>query len=151
MNVADNPRLGPRHEQVRQLLLEGRELVDIFRELGLSIHTLRGYIKEIFRAEGVHSRHELMGREIVRLREIVAAGASDRKDGDRREPAEATTAPADATPAATPTRLPLYAWKPSAAAAMSRIADGYDGPFDNPDGDAFPDDDPATATTEASS
>jgi DNA-binding CsgD family transcriptional regulator len=56
------PKLSPRRRAVLNLVLEGRSRKDMAAELGISIHTMDGYVKDIFRHFGVHSQAELIAR-----------------------------------------------------------------------------------------
>jgi DNA-binding CsgD family transcriptional regulator len=47
---------------VLDLVLEGRARKDMAQELGISIHTLDGYVKDIFRHFNAHSQAELIAR-----------------------------------------------------------------------------------------
>jgi DNA-binding CsgD family transcriptional regulator len=58
------PRLPPRCRLILKQLLCGQPRKEIAAELGLSIHTVNDYLKQIFRYFGVHAQTEL----IVRLR-----------------------------------------------------------------------------------
>ncbi len=56
------PGLPPRSRTVLNLLLDGRSRKEIADELGISIHTVSGYVKEIYSAFRVRSHAELMRR-----------------------------------------------------------------------------------------
>jgi DNA-binding CsgD family transcriptional regulator len=56
------PRLSPRQQSVLVLLLDGHPRKVISQKLGISEHTLGGYIKEVFRHFSVNSQAELMHR-----------------------------------------------------------------------------------------
>jgi len=56
------PRLSPRRRTVLNLVLEGMSRKSIATQLGISEHTLGGYVKDIFRHFGVHSQAELIAR-----------------------------------------------------------------------------------------
>jgi DNA-binding CsgD family transcriptional regulator len=56
------PRLSPRRRTVLNLVLEGLARKSIAAQLGISEHTLGGYVKDIFRHFGVHSQAELIAR-----------------------------------------------------------------------------------------
>lgn len=56
------PSLSRRPRLVLNLLLEGHSRKFIAAELGLSVHTVSDYVKEIYRAFGVQSHAELMRR-----------------------------------------------------------------------------------------
>lgn len=62
---AQTPALSRRSRVVLNLLLEGHSRKFIAAELGISIHTVSGYIKEIYAIFGVHSHAELMRRFTV--------------------------------------------------------------------------------------
>ena len=55
-------RLYPRHRTIVNLLCEGWGRKRIAAHLGLSIHTVHGYSKAVFRHFGVHSQAELIKR-----------------------------------------------------------------------------------------
>jgi DNA-binding CsgD family transcriptional regulator len=55
-------RLYPRHRTVLNLLCEGWDRNKIASHLGRSIHTINGYVKEIFKHFGVNSQSELIAR-----------------------------------------------------------------------------------------
>lgn len=59
---ATAPALPPRCRLVLNFLLEGHSRKFIAEELGLSIHTISGYVKAIYMAFGVQSHAELMRR-----------------------------------------------------------------------------------------
>lgn len=68
-----HPRLPPRVQQVYQLLKTGLSEKQIAYKLGLSHHTVHGYIKHIYSSFNVHSRAELLAenklsRDVVRNR-----------------------------------------------------------------------------------
>ncbi len=52
------PRLTPREAEVLYLLAKGRDTPAIANLLFLSIHTVRGYVKEVLRKLGAHSQLE---------------------------------------------------------------------------------------------
>lgn len=52
------PDLTPRERLVLQLLAEGRSVNDIARQLGISVHTCRGYVKTLLSKLGAHSQLE---------------------------------------------------------------------------------------------
>ena len=56
------PKLSPRRRAVLNLVLEGHPRKEMASMLGISIHTLDGYVKDIFRHFGVHSQAELIAR-----------------------------------------------------------------------------------------
>jgi len=60
--VAGTDKLPPRLKQVLQLILKGKPPKEIARTLGLSLATVRDYIKAIYRRFGVNGRDELMAR-----------------------------------------------------------------------------------------
>jgi DNA-binding CsgD family transcriptional regulator len=51
-----------RRVEVLGLLLEGRTIKEIGRELGISANTVTNYVRVIYREAGVHSRGELRGK-----------------------------------------------------------------------------------------
>jgi DNA-binding CsgD family transcriptional regulator len=57
---AKDPRLSPRENDVRRLLLQGFCDKDIARRLAMSVHTVNQRVKQIFITYGVHSRAELI-------------------------------------------------------------------------------------------
>ncbi|WP_265594119.1 helix-turn-helix transcriptional regulator [Haloferula sp. BvORR071] len=56
------PKLSPRRRTVLNLVLEGHSRKEMAAQLGISIHTLDGYVKDIFRHFGVHSQAGLIAR-----------------------------------------------------------------------------------------
>ena len=56
------PKLSPRRRTVLNLVLEGHARKEMAAQLGISIHTLDGYVKDIFRHFAVHSQAELIAR-----------------------------------------------------------------------------------------
>jgi len=54
--------LSPRQRTILNLLLHGQGRKQIADSMGLSIHTVHGYAKEIYEVFGVHSHAELMRR-----------------------------------------------------------------------------------------
>jgi DNA-binding CsgD family transcriptional regulator len=56
------PKLSPRRRTVLNLVLEGQPRKEMAASLGISTHTLDGYVKDIFRHFGVHSQAELIAR-----------------------------------------------------------------------------------------
>ncbi len=52
--------LSPRQGAVLDRLLTGQSEKEIAASLGLTVNTVHGYVKEVFRHLRVHSRHELM-------------------------------------------------------------------------------------------
>lgn len=56
------PKLSPRRRVVLNLVLEGYSRKEMAADLGISIHTMDGYVKDIFRHFGVHSQAELIAR-----------------------------------------------------------------------------------------
>ena len=56
------PKLSPRQRLTLNLLLEGHGRKQIADHLGISEHTLSGYIKDVYLHFGVHSQSELMRR-----------------------------------------------------------------------------------------
>ncbi len=56
--VPPRPNLTPRETVVLALLTEGRPVGDIARELEISIHTCRGYVKAVLAKLGAHSQLE---------------------------------------------------------------------------------------------
>lgn len=61
-NEKSNPsfELSPRHARVFSLLIEGDDRKSIADKLNVSIHTIGGYVKEVYRHYGVHSQTELV-------------------------------------------------------------------------------------------
>lgn len=55
-------RMAPRLRQVLNLLIQGQSRKEIASELGISIHTVGGYCKELYEKFGVHSQTELVRR-----------------------------------------------------------------------------------------
>jgi DNA-binding CsgD family transcriptional regulator len=58
----DRPRLSRRQQEVLERLLSGASAKDIARALKISINTVNQYIREIYRAERVTTRGELLAR-----------------------------------------------------------------------------------------
>lgn len=56
------PSLTPRNRTVLNLLLDGHSRKEIAARLDISIHTVSGYVKEVYAAFGVQSHAELMRR-----------------------------------------------------------------------------------------
>jgi DNA-binding CsgD family transcriptional regulator len=56
------PSLSPRRRNVLNLVLEGQSRKEMASSLGISVHTLDGYVKDIFRHFRVHSQAELIAR-----------------------------------------------------------------------------------------
>lgn len=56
------PKLSPRRREVLNLVLEGHARKEMAGMLGISAHTLDGYVKDIFRHFRVHSQVELIAR-----------------------------------------------------------------------------------------
>lgn len=52
------PSLTPREASVLQLLTEGRQVTGIARDLQISVHTCRGYVKTLLAKLGAHSQLE---------------------------------------------------------------------------------------------
>lgn len=52
------PGLTPRESLVLELLTDGRQVNDIARELGITVHTCRGYVKTLLAKLGAHSQLE---------------------------------------------------------------------------------------------
>jgi len=55
-------KLAPRPREILSLLVQGRLRKQIAEDLGLSLHTVHGYIRDIYRHFGVNSHPELMIR-----------------------------------------------------------------------------------------
>jgi len=55
-------RLAPRQRITLNLLLEGQSRAEIAKHLGLSVHTVDGYVKDVFRFFNVHSQPALIAR-----------------------------------------------------------------------------------------
>jgi DNA-binding CsgD family transcriptional regulator len=60
------PHLAPRVRQTFEALLTGAADKDIAQRLGLGLHTVRQYVKIVFRTYGVKSRSELLAKQIRR-------------------------------------------------------------------------------------
>lgn len=56
------PELPPRCQTTVNLLLEGHSRKEIAEAMQISVHTLNGYVKQIYSEYGVHSQAELMKR-----------------------------------------------------------------------------------------
>ncbi|MFF2243490.1 response regulator [Arthrobacter sp. NPDC058130] len=64
--VPPGPPLSPRELDVLRLMSEGHEVRVVATNLGISIHTCRGYVKTIFSKLGSHSQSEAMAEAEVR-------------------------------------------------------------------------------------
>jgi DNA-binding CsgD family transcriptional regulator len=60
--VHDIPKLPPRCRLILNQLVHGRVRKEIARDLGISLHTVNDYIKQIFRHFDVHSQMQLISR-----------------------------------------------------------------------------------------
>jgi DNA-binding CsgD family transcriptional regulator len=60
----DGDLLTPAQRRVYELLLEGNPEADIGARLDLSVHTVHTHVKAIYLQLGVHSRAELLARQI---------------------------------------------------------------------------------------
>jgi len=58
MGDEDHPRLSPRELEVLTRLSKGRDTTAIAGELFLSVHTVRGYVKDLLNKLGAHSQLE---------------------------------------------------------------------------------------------
>ncbi len=58
--------IAPRYQRVLRLLLEGKPDKEIASVTGLTLHTVRTYVKEVFRALGVRGRVHLLSRALNR-------------------------------------------------------------------------------------
>jgi DNA-binding CsgD family transcriptional regulator len=56
------PTLSPRRRTVLHLMLEGQSRKEMAATMGISVHTLDGYVKDIFRHFRAHSQAELIAR-----------------------------------------------------------------------------------------
>ena len=56
--------LSPRQEQTLKHLLDGDSEKQVARKLGLSQHTVHGYVKALYRRYGVSSRAELLAKHL---------------------------------------------------------------------------------------
>lgn len=69
------PPLTPREKQVLQLLTDGRDARSVARELGISLHTCRGYIKVLLQKLEAHSQLEAVATACrMGLVRVPAAG-----------------------------------------------------------------------------
>lgn len=59
------PRLSKRCQTTLTFLLEGRPRKQIAHDMGISIHTLNDYVKQIYETYDVHSQAELLNRFLV--------------------------------------------------------------------------------------
>jgi DNA-binding CsgD family transcriptional regulator len=66
VDAASRMPMTPRQSQVLEALLTGLSPKEIAVKLSLSVNTVRQYVQEIYRAEGVTSRAELMARLLGR-------------------------------------------------------------------------------------
>lgn len=60
------PKLPPRLEQVLRELMNGSSEKQIAHKLGMSIHTVHDYVKQLHHRFGVNSRGELLNRFLPR-------------------------------------------------------------------------------------
>lgn len=67
---SDDPNLSPREAEVLWMLSSGKDVPQIARELFLSVHTVRGYVKDLRYKFDVHSQLELVA--VARRRRILA-------------------------------------------------------------------------------
>ena len=63
-------RLTRRHCEALARLLAGDSEKQVARRLGISYHTAHGYVKDIYRAFGVHTRAKLLAAFIPRRTRI---------------------------------------------------------------------------------
>ncbi len=56
---AEGPELTDREQQVLQLMVKGKTIRSVSEFLGLSEHTIHGYVKSIYKKLNVHNRAEL--------------------------------------------------------------------------------------------
>ncbi len=68
-SIGGVPKLAPRLIQVLELLRQASSEKQIAAELGLSPHTVHGYVKQLYRHFGVSSRAELLTRSELRGRQ----------------------------------------------------------------------------------
>jgi DNA-binding CsgD family transcriptional regulator len=61
----DSVALTPRQRQTLQCLLEGNCAKQIASKLGLSLYTVKEYVQQVYRANGVASQAELMARYLA--------------------------------------------------------------------------------------
>jgi DNA-binding CsgD family transcriptional regulator len=59
------PQLPKRCQTALTLLLEGQPRKQIASDMGISVHTRNGYVKQIYQTYGVHSHAELLNRFLV--------------------------------------------------------------------------------------
>jgi len=59
---ADGPSLTDRERQVLQLMVKGKTIKSVAQFLGLSEHTIHGYVKATYKKLNVHNRAELAAR-----------------------------------------------------------------------------------------
>jgi len=60
--VHDGPALTDREKQVLQLMIKGKTIRSVSDFLGLSQHTIHGYVKSIYKKLNVHNRAQLATR-----------------------------------------------------------------------------------------
>jgi DNA-binding NarL/FixJ family response regulator len=56
------PKLSPRLDRTLRGLLQGQSEKEIAADVGVSVHTVHEYVKELHRRLGVNSRGELLAR-----------------------------------------------------------------------------------------
>lgn len=60
--IVEGYQLGPREQEITQMIARGLSTVEIAARLHLSPHTVRDYIKQVFEKAGVSSRGELVAK-----------------------------------------------------------------------------------------
>jgi DNA-binding NarL/FixJ family response regulator len=68
------PALTPQEKRVLDLLAEGRDVRDISRQLGISVHTCRGYVKALLAKLDAHSQLEAV--VVARTRGLIGGPRS---------------------------------------------------------------------------
>jgi DNA-binding NarL/FixJ family response regulator len=79
---ADRPVLSPREQQVLDLLGRGKDPRTIARELTISLHTCRGYVKSTLAKLDCHSQLEA----VVKARRLGLLGGSPRVEPGQYRP-----------------------------------------------------------------
>lgn len=75
----ETPELTPRQREILELLSEGKSAKSIGQELSVAEATVRGHIRALLRAFGVHSQVEALAR----ARETGLIGESARRTPDQ--------------------------------------------------------------------
>jgi DNA-binding CsgD family transcriptional regulator len=65
------PAMAQRQRETVVHLLAGKSEKEIAKEMGVSLHTIHGYVKEIHKKLGVNSRAELMARFLPKTVSVI--------------------------------------------------------------------------------